>query len=73
MYRSVTLPDEQPVVSHTKFIVVDREIVLLTSANFTYRTENRNVEFGLLIHDSGLAASIESTMTDKRGTLYELV
>ena len=35
--------------------------------------ENRNVEFGLLIHDSGLAASIESTMPHKHGTLYELV
>jgi phosphatidylserine/phosphatidylglycerophosphate/cardiolipin synthase-like enzyme len=60
------------VVSHTKFIVVDHELVLLTSANFSYSAENRNIEFGLLIHDSGLAASIESTMVNKHGTLYEL-
>lgn len=73
VYRSATLPDGQPIVSHTKFIVVDREIVLLTSANFSYSAENRNVEFGLLIHDSGLAASIESTMASKRGSLYELI
>ncbi|BBX37121.1 hypothetical protein MMAG44476_37843 [Mycolicibacterium mageritense DSM 44476 = CIP 104973] len=73
VYRSANLPNGQPIVSHTKFIVVDHEIVLLTSANFSYNAENRNIEFGLLIHDSGLAASIESTMASKRGSLYELV
>ena len=73
VYRSATLADGRPIVSHTKFIVVDCEIVLLTSANFSYSAENRNVEFGLLIRDSGLAASIESTMTSKRGSLYEVL
>jgi phosphatidylserine/phosphatidylglycerophosphate/cardiolipin synthase-like enzyme len=73
VYRSATLVDGQPIVSHTKFIVVDHEIVLLTSADFSYSAENRNVEFGLRIRDSGLAASIESTMASKRGSLYELV
>jgi phosphatidylserine/phosphatidylglycerophosphate/cardiolipin synthase-like enzyme len=73
VYRSAQLPDGRVVVSHTKFIVVDHELVLLTSANFSYSAENRNIEFGLLIHDSGLAASIESTMVNKHGILYELV
>jgi phosphatidylserine/phosphatidylglycerophosphate/cardiolipin synthase-like enzyme len=73
VYRSAQLPDGRVVISHTKFIVVDHELVLLTSANFSYNAENRNVEFGLLIHDSALAASIESTMADKHGTLYELI
>jgi phosphatidylserine/phosphatidylglycerophosphate/cardiolipin synthase-like enzyme len=72
VYRSATLSNGQPIVSHTKFIVVDHKIVLLTSANFSFSAENRNVEFGLLIRDNGLAASIESTMAGKRGTLYEL-
>lgn len=73
VYRSANLPNGQSIVSHTKFIVVDHEVVLLTSANFSYNAENRNIEFGLLIRDSGLAASIESTMASKRGSLYELV
>ena len=73
MYRSANLPNGQPIVSHTKFIVVDHEVVLLTSANFSHNAENRNIEFGLLIRDSGLAALIESTMASKRGSLYELV
>ena len=41
MYRSTNLPTGQPIVSHTKFIVVDHEVVLLTSANFSYNAENR--------------------------------
>ena len=51
---------------------VNREIVPLTTANFSYSAENRNVEFGLLIQDNGLATSIESTMASKHGTRYEL-
>lgn len=73
VYRSAQLPDGSAIVSHTKFIIVDHEIVLLTSANFSYNAENCNVEFGLRIHDNGLATSIESTMASKHGALYELV
>ncbi|BBZ40275.1 DISARM system phospholipase D-like protein DrmC [Mycobacterium conspicuum] len=73
VYRSAQLRDGNLIVSHTKFIVVDHAMVLLTSANFSYNAENRNVEFGLLIQDNGLATSIESTMCSKHGTLYELV
>ncbi|MGH7690261.1 MAG: DISARM system phospholipase D-like protein DrmC [Gemmatimonadaceae bacterium] len=73
VYRSAQLADSTSIVSHTKFIIVDHEIVLLTSANFSYNAEKRNIEFGLLIHDNGLATSVESTMAAKRGTLYELV
>ena len=73
VYRSALLPDGKPIVSHTKFIVIDHQIVLLTSANFSYNAENSNVEFGLSIRDNGLAASIEKTMASKHGSLYELV
>lgn len=73
VYRSAQLSDGSAIVSHTKFIVVDHEVVLLTSANFSYNAENRNIEFGLLIQDNGLATSIESMMTSKHGSLYELV
>lgn len=72
VYRSATLPNGKPIVSHTKFIVVDHEVVLLTSANFSYSAENTNIEFGLLIHDNGLATSIEKTMASKHGSLYQL-
>jgi phosphatidylserine/phosphatidylglycerophosphate/cardiolipin synthase-like enzyme len=73
VYRSAELPTGKRVVSHAKFVVVDHELLLITSANFSYSAENRNVEFGLLVRDSALAESVEATMTSKHGSLYELV
>jgi len=73
IYRSAELPSGKRVVSHAKFIVIDHEVLLLTSANFSFSAENRNVEFGVLIRDVTLSESIESTMTSKHGSLYELV
>lgn len=73
VYRSAVLPHGKPVVSHAKFVIIDHEILLLTSANFSFSAENRNIEFGLLVQDSALAQSVESTMASKHGTLYQLV
>lgn len=72
VYRSTTLPGGKHVRSHAKFVIIDHEYLLLTSANFSYSAERLNIEFGLLIHDSALAASVESTMASKHGILYEL-
>ena len=72
IYKSAELPNGRLVVSHAKFVVIDHEMLLLTSANFSFSAENRNIEFGLLVQDSGLARSVESTMAGKHGTLYEL-
>ena len=73
VYQSAELASGKRVVSHAKFIVIDHEVLLLTSANFSFSAENRNVEFGLLVHDSAVAQSVESTMASKHGTLYVLV
>lgn len=73
VYRSSLLPNGKQVVSHAKFVVIDHALLLLTSANFSFSAENRNIEFGLRIRDASLAASVESTMTSKHGSLYELV
>lgn len=73
IYRSAELPNGKRVVSHAKFVVVDHELVLSTSANFSYSAENRNIEFGLLVCDSALAESIETMMASKHGSLYELI
>lgn len=72
VYRSAFLPSGKRVVSHAKFIIVDHAVLLVTSANFSFSAENRNVEFGLRINDPALAESVEATMTSKQGSLYEL-
>jgi phosphatidylserine/phosphatidylglycerophosphate/cardiolipin synthase-like enzyme len=74
VYRTaIPVGATKPLVSHAKFIVIDRTLVLLTSANFSHSAEHTNIELGLLVHDAALAASIESTMRSKHGTLYERV
>ena len=72
IYKSATLQDGRRIVSHAKFVIIDHQLLLLTSANFSFSAENRNIEFGLLVRDPALAGAIELTMTGKHGSLYEL-
>lgn len=44
---------------HAKCLIVDDERVLITSANFTGRGQERNIEVGALIHDRGYAGALE--------------
>jgi len=73
IYESAALPNGKKIVSHAKFVIIDHEVLLLTSANFSFMGENRNVEFGLLIHDAALASSVEETMRSKHDVLYTSV
>jgi phosphatidylserine/phosphatidylglycerophosphate/cardiolipin synthase-like enzyme len=74
VFRTLTPPGApQPLVNHAKFVIIDRTVTLLTSANFSYQAENSNIELGALVHDTALASSIESTMRDQHGVLYERV
>jgi len=45
---------------HAKCVVVDGRWVFVTSANFTDRGQTRNVEVGVVIEDSRLAAVLEA-------------
>lgn len=43
---------------HAKCVVVDDEVTLVGSANFTDRGQTRNIEMGVLIRDSSLAREV---------------
>jgi PLD-like domain len=74
VYRTTTPPGRRRrYVSHAKFLIVDRTLTLVTSANLSYPAEHTNVELGLLVQDTALAASIETLMRSKHGILYERV
>jgi phosphatidylserine/phosphatidylglycerophosphate/cardiolipin synthase-like enzyme len=45
-------------VLHAKAVVIDDEVVFVTSANLTEAALDRNIELGLLVRDSALAASV---------------
>jgi phosphatidylserine/phosphatidylglycerophosphate/cardiolipin synthase-like enzyme len=44
---------------HAKCVVVDHSTALVTSANFTSRGQDRNIEVGALIHDRAFAGTLE--------------
>jgi phosphatidylserine/phosphatidylglycerophosphate/cardiolipin synthase-like enzyme len=45
-------------VLHAKAVVVDDEVVFVTSANLTEAALERNIELGLLVRDRALAAAV---------------
>ena len=45
---------------HAKAVVVDDEVVFVTSANLTEAALDRNFELGLLVRDRGLALTVSS-------------
>lgn len=65
--------DHGPVRSHAKFLAVDHRFLIVTSANFSFSAENRNVEFGVWIDDANLTESVETEMNRIEGLIYEVV
>lgn len=55
--RRVTI-DHGIVSLHAKCVVVDRRQTLLTSANFTYSGQHKNIEAGTLIKDAAFASTV---------------
>ncbi|QHO90220.1 hypothetical protein CWT12_01165 [Actinomyces sp. 432] len=48
--------------NHAKFLVVDHQIVVVTSANVSRSAEEQNVELGLRLDEPLLARAIEDQM-----------
>jgi phosphatidylserine/phosphatidylglycerophosphate/cardiolipin synthase-like enzyme len=61
VFRSATF-DGARVRSHTKFVAVDHQYLVVTSANFSKPAEDTNIELGLFTHDAVLAQSVERQM-----------
>jgi phosphatidylserine/phosphatidylglycerophosphate/cardiolipin synthase-like enzyme len=57
--RTAAGPQGKRTTMHAKFVVVDEEVVFLTSANFTEAAQDRNVEAGLLVRRATLASRLE--------------
>lgn len=48
--RSLLASPNEKASLHAKCIIVDRQVALITSANFTQAAQHRNVEAGILVH-----------------------
>ena len=59
--------------NHAKFLAVDHRFLLVTSANFSWSAEQRNVEFGVLIDHPNLTEAVERELREAEEALYERV
>ncbi|PHP53505.1 phospholipase D-like domain-containing protein [Actinomyces ruminis] len=59
--------------NHAKFVVVDRQIVVVTSMNVSRSAEEQNVELGLRLDEPLLARAIEDQMRALEPHVYEQV
>lgn len=59
--------------NHAKFIAIDHQFLLVTSANFSKSAEQLNIELGLRIDNPILTQGVESQMRALEATLYERV
>jgi len=50
-----TLIDAKHQIAHNKIMIIDGEVVITGSFNFTKQAEEHNAENLLVIHDSGIA------------------
>ena len=73
MFKTRRLEGNRACRNHAKFLSVDHQVLLVTSANFSYSAENLNIELGLKIEDSNLTEMVERQMREFETTLYERV
>lgn len=70
--RTVSL-DGRPVRNHAKFIAVDHQYLVVTSANFSRSAEEFNVELGLVLADPLVTQAVERQMEALTASVYEVV
>lgn len=63
----------QVVRNHAKFVAVDHQFLIVTSANFSRSAEGYNVELGLVIHDPMVTQAVELQSASLEDSLFERV
>jgi len=66
--RALEMNREERACLHAKFIAIDGETVLITSANFTEAAQKRNIEVGLLFRNPNRARQLTGYFEALRGT-----
>ncbi len=66
--RALEMNREERACLHAKFIAIDGETVLITSANFTEAAQKRNIEAGLLFRNTNRARQLTGYFEALRGS-----
>ncbi len=59
--------------NHAKFLAIDHQFLLVTSANFSKSAEHLNVELGLVVGNAALTQAVETEISGFERELYEVV
>ena len=59
--------------NHAKFVAVDHQFLIVTSANFSRSAEHHNVELGLRVDSRPLTELVEKQVHDAAPSVYEMV
>ena len=62
--------DGAAVRNHAKFLAVDHRFLLVTSANFSWSAEYRNVELGVMLDDPNVTDAVEAAVRAVEDDLY---
>ena len=65
--------DGKLVRNHAKFVAVDHQFLIVTSANFSLSAEQHNIELGLRVDSRSLTEQVEKELLDAQASLYEAV
>lgn len=57
--------------NHAKFISIDHQVLLVTSANFSYSADHNNIELGLKAANPNLAQMVENQMRRLEPYVYQ--
>ncbi|GGF15335.1 DISARM system phospholipase D-like protein DrmC [Subtercola lobariae] len=73
-FLAYVAPDGKYGIQHSKVVIVDSSIALITSANFSDAAAHRNLEAGVLIRDLEFASKVRQRFTSLRanGALIKL-
>lgn len=72
VFRTVEI-DGRLVTNHAKFVAVDHQFLVVTSANYSLSAEHNNVELGLRVQSRALTETVERQILDIESSLYERV
>ncbi len=59
--------------SHAKFVAIDHQFLIVTSANFSISAEQHNIELGMHIDSRPLTELVEKQLHDAAPSVYEIV
>ncbi len=66
-------PKQQSPSNHARFVAVDHQYLIVTSANFSKSAERHNVELGLVITDPIVTQAVEGQLAALERAVYERV